>query len=175
MEECNIKQRKAYSIALGGILAALAVIFMMLGGLIPVFTYVCPILCMVMLQIVRNICGRSIAWAWYGAVSILSCLLSPDKEAAAVFLFLGYYPIIKPFIDAKPLHLILKLLYFNLSFAVIYWLLLSVLGIPELIHDFEGIGFAMTAVLLLMGNITLFTLDKVLEKNFFKRLKLYGK
>ena len=47
-------------------------------------------------QAVLKTCGVRIAWAWYGAVAILSLLLAPDKEAAAVFAFLGYYPIVTP-------------------------------------------------------------------------------
>ena len=70
---------------MGGVFAALAVVIMNLGGLIPMATYVCPTLCMVILSFVHMACGRRIAWSWYAAVSILSLLMSPDKEAAAVF------------------------------------------------------------------------------------------
>ena len=90
------KRTPAGQIALGGILAALAVVLMNMGTLIPVATYVCPMLCMLLLQLVLKICGSRIAWAWYGAVAILSLLMAPDKEAAVVFLALGYYPILKP-------------------------------------------------------------------------------
>ena len=86
---------------MGGVFAALAVVIMNLGGLIPMATYVCPTLCMVILSFVHMACGRRIAWSWYAAVSILSLLMSPDKEAAAVFAFLGYYPILKPVFDRK--------------------------------------------------------------------------
>ena len=70
--------------ALGGVLAALAVVIMALGTLIPVATYVCPVLCMLLLQAVNKLCGSRVAWAWYGAVAILSMLLAPDKEKAAI-------------------------------------------------------------------------------------------
>ena len=81
-------------------MAALAVVIMSLGTLIPVATFVCPVLCMLILQLVLKLCGSRIAWAWYGAVAILSLLMAPDKEAAAVFLFLGYYPVVKPRMDS---------------------------------------------------------------------------
>ena len=84
------KRTPAAQIALGGVLAALAVVLMCMGTLIPVATYVCPMLCAMILQLVLKTCGKRIAWAWYGAVSILSLLMAPDKEAAAVFLALGY-------------------------------------------------------------------------------------
>ena len=66
----------ASSIALGGVLAALAVVIMAMGTLIPVATYVCPVLCCMLLQFVLLSCGRRIAWAWYAAVAILSALLA---------------------------------------------------------------------------------------------------
>ena len=78
----------AKSIALGGVLAAAAVCIMCLGGLIPVNTYVSPMLCALLLQVILNICGRRIAWAWFFAVAILSLLLCPDREAAGVLLAL---------------------------------------------------------------------------------------
>ena len=105
------KRTPAANMALGGVLAALAVVIMSMGTLIPVATYVCPMICCLILQLVRKICGNRIGWAWYGAVSILSLLMAPDKEAAAVFLALGYYPILKPKFDRKRGKLFWKLLF----------------------------------------------------------------
>ena len=77
-------------------MAALALVIMNMMGMIPIATYACPSLAMILLSVVLKLCGRRIAWAWYGAVAILSVLMAPDKEAAAIFAVLGYYPIIKP-------------------------------------------------------------------------------
>ena len=94
------RRSPAFAVALGGMLAALAVVIMCLGGLIPIATYVCPIVCSMLLAVMLKLCGRRFAWAWYAVVGILSSLFSPDKEGAAVFLFLGYYPILKPVLDS---------------------------------------------------------------------------
>ena len=96
--------------ALGGIFAALAVVIMSMGGLIPVATFVCPMFCMILLRLVSQLCGRRIGWTWYGAVAILGLLLGPDKEAAAVFLVIGHYPVWKPVIDRSPLKWLLKVM-----------------------------------------------------------------
>ena len=165
----------AGAMALGGILAALSIIVMCLGGLIPIATYVCPMICSILLQVVYIMCGRRVAWAWYGAVCILGLLLSPDKEAAATFVFLGYYPIIKPFFDRKRGTFLWKLLFFNLSIGIMYYLLLVIVGVPGLSEEFREMGAAMTAILLLLGNVCLFLLDKVLEKPFFRGLGRNGK
>lgn len=156
------KQSKASSVALGGVLAALAVVIMCMGTIIPVATYVCPMLCAVVLQMVLKTCGTQIAWAWYGAVAILSALLAPDKEAAAVFLFLGYYPIVKPRLDGTKLRWLWKGLLFNGSVVVMYWLLIQLLGLSQVMEDFEGMGAAMLAALLILGNVTFFLLDRLL-------------
>ena len=121
----------ANATALGGVLAALAIVIMGLGGLIPVATYVCPMLCTILLNIVMKSCGKRIGWAWFGAVSILGLLLGPDKEAAAVFLFIGYYPLLKPAIDGLKMKWLWKGLLFNGSILIMYWLLLRLFLQPD--------------------------------------------
>ena len=153
----------ASRVALGGVLAALAVVIMGMGTLIPVATYVCPMLCALVLEFVRKSCGARIAWAWYGAVAILSLLLAPDKEAAAVFVFLGYYPIVKPKLDRTKGSWIWKLLLFNCVTIIMYWLLMHLFGLEQLVREFAQMGTAMTAVLLLLGNVTFVLLDRLLS------------
>ena len=153
---------KAYPVALGGMLAAAAVVLMSIGTIIPVSTYAAPALCMVLGRMVLSICGSRIAWAWYGAVAILSLLLAPDREAAAVFLVLGYYPIVKPKLDRIRGSWIWKGLLFNSSVFALYWILLNLIGMEQLLSDFEGMGVIMYAILLILGNVTFFLLDRLL-------------
>ena len=145
-------------------MAALAVVIMCMGGIIPVATYVCPMLCAMLLAVVLRLTGRRIAWAWYAAVAVLSLLLGPDKEAAAVFLFLGYYPIIKPWIDGRKLSVLWKLAVFNLSIGAMYTLLLYVFRLEQVIRDFSEFGLVLTLVTLFLGNVTLFLLDILLSR-----------
>lgn len=160
------KRTPASNIALGGVLAALAVIIMSMGTLIPVATYVCPMLCALVLQIVLKICGSRIAWAWYGAVTLLSLLMAPDKEAAAVFLALGYYPIVKPKLDRRKGKWLWKGLLFNAVILVTYWVLMHIFGFDQLASEFSEMGTVMVVLMLLLGNVTFFLLDKLLEKKF---------
>lgn len=155
--------------ALGGVLAALAVVIMSMGTLIPVATYVCPMLCCLILKLVLTACGKRVAWAWFGAVAILSLLMAPDKEAAAVFAAIGYYPIVKSVLDRRKLPWLWKGLLFNASILSMYWLLLHLIGMEQLVSEFEGLGMAMTAVLLVLGNATFFLLDRVLGRRFKRR------
>lgn len=158
------------TIAFGGIMAALAVVVMCMGGLIPMATYVCPVLCMVILQLVRKSCGNRIAWSWYGAVAILSVLMAPDKEAAAVFLFLGYYPIVKPWLDQKKGKWLLKGIFFNCVILLMYWLLIHLFGMAEIASEFAEVGIAMTIITLVLGNVTFFLVDILLGRRLrFRR------
>lgn len=162
------RRNSAAPVALGGVLAALALVIQCMGGLIPVATFVCPMLCILLLAVVTKQCGSRMAWAWYGAVAILGALLGPDKEAAAVFVFLGYYPIVKPKLEALPLRWLWKALLFNSAIAVMYTVLLHLFGMAELAAEFQEMGVIMGAVTLLLGNLTFFLLDYVLSKLFGK-------
>ena len=152
-------------------LAAVAVVLMSIGTVLPVATYAAPVLCMMVGQVVLKICGSRIAWAWYGAVAILSLLLAPDKEAAAVFLVLGYYPIVKPKLDGIKGKWLWKALLFNGTILLLYWILLKVIGMEQLLRDFEGMGLAMYAVLLILGNVTFFLLDVILGRRVRKKTR----
>ncbi len=145
-------------------MAALAVVIMCLGGIIPIATYVCPMLCAIILSFVLAITGKRIAWAWYVAVSILSLLLGPDKEAAAVFVFLGYYPIIKPWLDCRKVPVLWKLAVFNGAILVLYSLLIYLFRMDQVIQEFRELGTVLTLVTLFMGNGVLFMLDMLLGR-----------
>lgn len=164
-----MKRNAAKDVAIGGMLAALAVIIMCLGGLIPASTFVCPMICCFMTQMVLRRCGARIAWAWYGAVAILSVLMGPDKEAAAVFAFLGYYPIIKPWMDCRKLPLLWKTVYFNAVILAMYAILIHLFGMQELASEYRELGYAMTILMLILGNITFFMLDRLLSQKIRRR------
>lgn len=160
------KRNPAYAVALGGVLAALGVVVMCLGTLIPVATFLCPMICILLAQVVMKTCGGKMGWAWYGAVAVLSLLLSSDKEAAAVFAALGYYPMVKPRLERKKLPWLWKGLLFNAVILALYWLLIHLFGLDALAEEFAEAGKVMTVVMLILGNVTFFLLDRVLSRRF---------
>ena len=109
---------------------ALGVVFLCLGGIVPLALYACPILASAVLLPVRENCRRSVVWSCYAAIAVLGTLLGPDKESALLFVFLGYYPIVKPRFDAirrRPLRLAAKLLLAIAAVGAEYAFLLFVL------------------------------------------------
>ena len=154
----------AKNIALGGMLAAVAVVIMCLGGMIPLATFICPMLCVLIQYVVLRFCGRKIAWAWFAAVAILGLLLGPDKEAALVFCLLGSYPMLKPWLEKSRLHILWKILIFNSAVALLYGLLLRLMGLDTLAKDYATMGTVGLVLCLVLGNVTFILLDLLLTR-----------
>ncbi len=128
-------------LALAGMMAALGVVILCLGGIIPIALYACPILASAVLLPVRESCRRSYGWCCYAAIALLGLLLGPDKEAASLFLFLGYYPLIKPKLDTienQVLRLVCKLGIAAVAIGTMYAVLLYVIGLAELVEEFAA-------------------------------------
>ncbi len=157
-----MKQTK--QIALGGMLGAVAMTILFFGGMIPVSTYVCPVLCMIILQMVLNYCGKRIAWPWYFMISFLALLLGPDKEAAVLLTLLGYYPIIKPKMDKFPVPILCKLVFFNAVIILMYTAVVALLGLEAIVIENTFIGYGSLVLMLVLGNATFFLLDTILTR-----------
>ena len=150
---------KARQMALGGMLAAVSVVIMSLGSLIPVNTYVCPVLCILVNRTVLDRCGRRMGWCYYMTVAILSLLLAPDREAALTYAFLGYYPMIRPWFQALgAMKTAAKLAFFTVSGAASYALLLLVMGAGAAMTE----GWVMTAVTVILWDVLFLLVDRLL-------------
>lgn len=148
--------------ALAGVLAALAVTVMALGTVVPVGTFCCPMLCILLSIPILDVCGTGWLVGWYTAVGILSMLLAPDREAAAVFVFFGLYPAARPFFEKlrpRLLRVVLKLVLFNLLTAGLYGLLIFVIGMPSVTEEFRQTSSAILLVTLALGNVTFLIFD----------------
>lgn len=157
-----MRNNLAKKIALGGLLAALAVVIMCLGGMIPLATFICPMLCALIQCMILRFCGLKIAWTWFAAVAILSLLLGPDKEAALVFCMIGCYPNLKPLFEKSKLRILWKFLFFNTAIALLYGLVMKLLGMDAVLSEYEALGMIGMAVTLVLGNASFFLLDRLL-------------
>lgn len=164
MKKTNRMQAK--HIALGGVLAALAVVILLLGGIIPVGTYIAPMVAALPLVILLAELPRSLCLGWYCIVALLGVLLCPDKETAFVFVFLGWFPLAKPRLDRLPKvpGLLCKLLLFNLSVAGLYALLILVFHLEALVREAQETGMILLIAILLLGNLSFILFDLVLGR-----------
>lgn len=156
------------AIALCGLLAALAIVIMLMAGFIPAATFYCPVLVLFLMIPVMSECGNKWASVWYAAVCILSLLLTfSNPEAALIYIFLGYYPLVRKYINRLPLlplKLAVKLLLFNAAIAAAYSVLLFVLKLPDLISDLHQAEKWMLLSGICLANICFFLTDYVLGR-----------
>lgn len=152
----------AYKVALCGIISALALVMMMLTTLIPVGTYALPIISGILLVAIVIEFNSKWAFAVYFVVSVLSFLLSGDKEAVLYFiLFFGYYPILKSFFERikfKAIQWILKYAVFNAGMVLAFYIGIFLLGVP--VESFLIFGYNLPLVFLLAGNVLFYFYDK---------------
>lgn len=148
--------------ALCGVLSSLAVCFLLLGSVIPAATFCGPILAMTALLPVLEECGPRAAGTAWAAVAILGLLLAADRELALVYLFFGWYPVLRPRIGRIPSRLLrvaVKLAVCNGAVCLLYCLLGALLGLTE-----EMTSPLLAAALVVLANITFLLTDLVLGR-----------
>lgn len=150
------KMRNSAKTALGGMIAALSIITMLLTAVIPYLTYALPAVSGVLLVLMVIEINKKWAVCTFVAVSILSFLILPDKEAAMMYAaFFGCYPIVKPVLESKIQNNALcwtaKAVFFNTTAVSAYLIIIYVFGIP--LEEMEEMSKWAIPALLGMGNI----------------------
>lgn len=160
--------RSSRRMAVSGMMVALGTAVMLLGGVIPLATFCCPALAGLVLLPVALDCGRGHALSAWLATGALSLILCPDKEAALLFMFLGWYPVMKWPIEQRlrspwPRRLV-KLALWNACIAAMYALIFYVLRLDQIMADYRDMTRAMLMATLLLGNFTLAVYDILLTR-----------
>lgn len=152
--------------AVGGIIAALSIVLMMLTSVIPTLTYALPAISGVLLIVVVIEVDKKWATGVYFVVGLLSMLLLADKEAAVMYvMFFGYYPIIKAVFEQKlnkTLSWIIKFLVFNASMILAFLIITYVFNIP--FEEMKKYGVVAAWGLLAMGNFVFLVYDIALSR-----------
>lgn len=158
-------QRQSRKMALCGVMAALSVVILTLGSLIPFATFTCPMLAMACM--VPAVCeyGPSSALLMYTAVSVLGLLLCPDKEIALLYIFLGWYPGLQTKVNKLPrfLSLAVKCILFSAAVIVMYSMILYLFQMEVVAEEFAEYSTAMVILMLALGNLTFLLYDRVLS------------
>jgi len=149
-------QNLSYRVALGGIVSAFCLMSMFLTGIFPLLYLVLPMIAGVLLLIVVMEVGIQWAWVTYIAVGLLSLFVTYDKEAALIFiLFFGCYPLIRYYlkkIRSKPLRTILKIILFNSSMILYFYLNTYLFGMQELLEELQEYGKHAGKIMLILLN-----------------------
>lgn len=146
---------------------ALGVVLLCLGGIVPLALYACPILASLALLPVRAQCGRRIQWSCYGAIAILGLLLSPDKESASIFACLGFYPLVKPRLDALrpvPRQLLCKLALAAVCVGADYAALIFVFRLESVTQELRESAPWLLWLTAAMGLALFFLYDQILTR-----------
>ena len=151
-------KHKSTQVAVGGMASGLCLLLMFMTGMVPFSEYAFPAFAGIILIAVVEELGIKTAFIVYGAVSLLSLLVVPVKEAALLFVFFfGYYPVVKGRMEEKLrpklLCYLAKLLLFNVMIVLAYVVVVNVLGIPDILEEFGSFGRYSALVLLAFGNI----------------------
>ena len=166
MEQHSQSHRQSRKTALCGMMAALSVVILCLGGLIPLATFACPMLAM--LCLIPAVCGYGLGTSLllYGAAAILGLLLCPDKEIAFLYAFLGWYPAVRAKLDRLPkaARWLVKCGLFSAAMLVMYALLLKLFRLEAVMEEFAEYSAAMTVALLILGNVTFLVFDLALAR-----------
>ena len=169
-----MKMSNTKKMALAGLLCALGTVVMMMGGLIPLATFCCPMLAGLVLIPIFVECGGRMAYGAYAAIAALGLMLCPDKEAALLFALIGYYPVLRwrlEQIRSGAARIAAKLGIFNLAVLVMYGLILFVFQMEQIISEYRELGLWFTLLTLLLGNICLLMYDRMIA--VFTRIYVY--
>ena len=139
MTQRESSRRKSRRVAFCGIMSGLGAALMMAGGLFPIATYCVPMAAGLLLWVTLIEYGKTPAWMVWAVTAALALMLGADKEAAFFYLFLGWYPIVKPAMDRirpKAASAAAKAGLFLALVSAMYAFLCLVLHLDAVVKDF---------------------------------------
>lgn len=160
-----------------GALVAFSFIVLYLGCAIEVLDLTMSAIASLLVVVVVIEMGYSYAWLAYVATSILSMVLLPQKTPAIFYLcFMGFYPIIKSYVErigSGLVRWIVKLIAGNAAIGLMF--MLMSLFVP---NEFEGgwilaLTYVLALLAFIMYDIALSKLITLYFRMIRERLKIY--
>ena len=147
--------KKSKEVALAGMLSALAVVILFLGSMIELLDLSAAALAALVVMVAVIELGNGKAVAVYLVTSLLSVLLFPKTASVVFAAFVGYYPVLKVYLDKirwKAAQYAVKLVLFNLFLGMILWITEGLLGLGT---EWGALG----KPLFILGNVTFIFYD----------------
>lgn len=152
-------------------LSALAIVFLLLGAMIETLDLSAAAMASLAVMVALIELGKGWACGVYAVSALLSVLMFPRLATVTFAAFLGYYPVLKVYLDRiKPrlLQYVVKLAIFNAFLFLALWLVEGLIGIETDLP--EGMLWAMYV----MANATFALFDfalALLAPFYIKKIK----
>lgn len=153
-------QKKSKAVATAGMLAALAVVILLLGSMFELLDLSAAAMAALVIMVAVIDLGNGWAFGVYLASAVLSVLLFPKTATVVFAAFLGYYPILKVYLDRirpKFFQYAVKLIVFNAFLYIALLLAEKLLGAG---NEWSSLGY----LLFLLGNLTFIVFDFAIER-----------
>jgi len=138
------------------ILSAAATALLIMGGILEILDMTCAAIASAAILVAYVEFGTSAAFLVYATSSVLSLILMPMTSSAFYFVIaLGYYPVLKFFVDRKLakhkiLRIAAKFAAFNAACALILFIFTKLYGLDAVMSELDmgKFSFVILAVLL---------------------------
>ncbi len=135
-------------IALCGVMAALAMVFLYIGGL-TVLDISVILICSLMTMIIMVETGEKMTWIYFAATSVLSLIILPSKLYAVEYILFGaLYPIIKMHFEK-----LRSLFAWFLKISALDLMLLGCVVLGQFVFNMGEEYFPLTVTTMLLGTI----------------------
>ena len=162
------RKKISFKVALGGIISAVCLLAMFCSGFLPMLDYAIPTFAGFLMVVMIVEVDRNWAIATYIAVSLLCPLITPNYQAAALFIvFMGYYPILKFDLDRSKnvvLKWVIKLLVFNAAIVVFFLLFTFVFISEDMLEGMDTFGAYTLIIVWLAANFFFFLYEFALTQ-----------
>ncbi len=162
-----MKRSISYRIALGGTLASMCLLSQFITGVFPAFYIIMPMICGILVTVMAM--ETNVWWGFlmYLAVSTLSLFVTPNKDAALIFImFFGHYPLIRPYLyrlKIKPLIYAVKLLIYNACILAYFFMTVYLFGMDEMLEEMGEFGKYGAYILLATANMMFVSYDYLMD------------
>ena len=158
-------------------MTALSVVLLLIGGILELGMYACPMIAGLCILMVGDCYGRRCQVMTWIAVSVLSVMFVPNVEENLMYFgIFGLYPILYPYFQKLPkgLRMIAKFAYFNIVVIALEWLVVMVL-MPQAMSGEGESGWLFWLGLLAMGNVIFWCYDSLLPRMEVTLRKRFGR
>lgn len=147
------------NIAFSAIISSVCVVLMLLCRFISITDYAVSAVCGLLIGVVVIESGKRWALASYIVVSVLGLIFGGNECAVTFIIFLGYYPVIKVWLDSinKVISYIIKFLIFNSMIIGAYYILDALKFIP--LDEIAILGQYTNLVILILANVAFLIYD----------------